>query len=81
MKYPLAAVYVAGALSTMYLAFWVDAASAQLVVFYVVASAAAWGLSLVAKPWATWVKWTWVVLSLAMLFAVITGPLNDFQLT
>jgi len=81
MKYALAAAYVAGALCTLYFAFWGEAASMQVVVIYVVASLGAWILTVVEKSWTARIKWTWVALSLAVIFAVVTGPLNNLQLT
>ncbi|SLN19854.1 hypothetical protein [Pseudooctadecabacter jejudonensis] len=57
-----------------------DAASANLVVGYVVASGLAAAVSYVRPGWAARVKWAWIILSLVVIYGIISGPLNYLRL-
>lgn len=81
MNFALLAGFAAASLYTVYLAILVNAASPQVVAFYIVASVAALAVSHFAKDWAGRVKWVWVALSLVVIYAVVSGPLNFLRVS
>jgi hypothetical protein len=62
------------------LAYVVNAANPRVVIAYILARALALDVSLTAKTWARAMKWVWVALSLAMIFAIVSGPLDYLRL-
>lgn len=81
MKYVLLALFGLAGLLTIYLAIWVSAASLQVLAAYLAASIAAFALAWVHKPWAAGAKWGWILVSLAMVFAIVSGPLDYLRLS
>ncbi len=65
---------------TCYLAIGFDAASPMVIIFYFITSALAWLASLAAKPRRGVIKWAWVALSLVVIYAIVSGPLNYLRL-
>lgn len=76
----LLALVAAAGLYTIYLALLVNAASPQVIVAYIATSIAALVASKVAPPWAAILRWGWIAVSLAVIFAVVTGPLDYLRL-
>lgn len=76
----LLALVAAAGLYTIYLALLVNAASPQVIVAYIAASIGALIASKIARPWASTIRWAWIAVSLAVIFAVVTGPLDYLRL-
>lgn len=74
------AAFVAVAAYTCYLALGVNAASPLVIVGYGATSVVAWGAALVDKARARLVKWAWVAVSLVVIYAIISGPLDYLRL-
>lgn len=81
MKYALLALTAAGFCYVIYLGWFVNAASPQVIGVYVAASLGAWALSFVAKNWAGAIKWVWVAVSMATAVAIFIGPLDYLRLS
>ena len=56
-----------------------DPASVQLLGAYVGASVLALVIALRRPNWASKIKWSWVALSLVVIFAIVSGPLQYLQ--
>ena len=80
MNYVLLLATAAAFAFVGYLALIGDAASPRIMAGYIVASLVALVASMVVKPWATKIKWVWVALSLLVVYAIFTGPLDSLRL-
>ena len=74
------AIVAAAGLWTLYLALFFDAASPLVMLAYVLSSVGAWIASVIARRRVRWIKAAWVVVSLAVIFAIVSGPLDFLRL-
>lgn len=63
-----------------YAALWGDVTSFELIVSYTVTGLLCWFLSSREPDWRATIKWCWVALSLVVIYAIVTGPLDYLRL-
>lgn len=81
MKYGLLAAFGVAGVVVVWLTFVGEAASIEIGGAYMVASLLALIVTRFATSWSVAIKWVWVALSLVMIFAIVTGPLDYLQLS
>lgn len=81
MTHILRALTIVSFLFVGVMAIWGEATSAVLIVGFTLAGLLGWALSRRVPQWGGLIKWCWVGLSLLVIFAIVSGPLDYLRFT